>query len=120
MRTLKSTDLFSALRVVKAVGVKEEMKQFAAALSEGRISANTQRELGVELMLGLLANCGTEAAEEAFFAFLSGPTEIPVKDLKEMDLDVFADTIKDFVASIDLEHWKAFFASLADLMKKQS
>lgn len=120
MRQLKSTDLFAALRVVKAVGVKDEMKQFAAALSEGRVNAKTQREMGVELMLGLLANCGTEEAEMAFFSFLSGPIEVPVAELRDMDLDVFADKIKSFVASIDLEHWKAFFSSLADLMKKQS
>lgn len=120
MRQLKSTDLFAALRVVKAVGVKEEMKEFAQHLADGKISAKTQREIGVELMLGLLANCGTEEAETAFFKFLSGPLEITVADLRDMDLDVFADKIKEFVASVDVEHWKAFFSSLADLMKKQN
>lgn len=120
MRQLKSTDLFAALRVVKAVGVKEEMKQFAASLADGKITAKTQREIGVELMLGLLANCGTEEAEMAFFKFLSGPIEIPVAQLRDMDLDEFAEKIKEFISSIDMEHWKAFFASLADLMKKQS
>lgn len=119
MRALKSTDLFAALRVVKEIGVKDELKQFATALSDGRVSAKTQREIGAELIFGLLANCGTEGAEKAFFAFLSGPLEIPVQELREMDLDVFADKVKEFVASVDVEHWKAFFGSLADLMKKQ-
>lgn len=120
MRALKSTDLFAALRVVKEIGVKEELKQFAAAISDGRVSAKTQREIGAELIFGLLGNCGTERAESAFFAFLSGPLEIPVQELREMDLDLFMDNIKEFIASIDMEHWKAFFASLADLLKKQS
>ena len=35
MRQLKSTDLFAALRVVKEIGVKDEMKQFAQAVAEG-------------------------------------------------------------------------------------
>lgn len=119
MRALKSTDLFAALRVVKAVNVKEEMKSLAQTISEGRLNEKTQREIGSELIFALLANCGTEQAEKAFFAFLSGPMEIPVAELRDMDLDVFADKVKEFIASVDLEHWKAFFASLADLMKKQ-
>ena len=120
MRALKSRDLFAALRVVKAVGVKEELKQFAVAIADGRVSAETQQEIGVEFMIGLLANCGTEAAEKAFFEFLSGPLEIPSAELSDMDLDVFRDTIFEFVKSMDLESWKSFFHSLAELMKKQN
>lgn len=120
MRQLKSTDLFAALRVVKEIGVKEEMKQFAQAVAEGRMSAKTQREMGAELIFGLLANCGSEGAEKAFFSFLSGPLEKPVDELRDMDLDVFADTIKEFIASVDLERWRGFFSSLADLIKKQN
>ena len=118
MRTLKSTDLFAGLRVVKAIGVKEEMKEFAQALADGAVTAKTQREMGVELMLGILANCGDKAAETAFYEFLSAPMEIPVEELQEMDLIKFAEAIKDLVEYIDMEAWKAFFTSLADLMKK--
>ena len=118
MRQLKSTDLFAGLRVVKAIGVKEEMKEFAQALANGAVTAKTQREMGVELMLGILANCGDKAAETAFYEFLSAPMEIPVKELQEMDLIKFAEAIKDLVEYIDVEAWKAFFTSLAYLMKK--
>lgn len=120
MRQLKSTDLFAALRVVKEIGVKDELKRFAAEVSAGRLNAKTQREIGAELIFGILANCGTESAEKAFFAFLSGPTEIPIAELRDMDLDKFAELVKDLVGSIDLESWKAFFGSLADLLKKQN
>lgn len=118
MRTLKSTDLFAGLRVVKAIGVKEEMKEFAQALADGAVTAKTQREMGVELMLGILANCGDKAAEKAFYEFLSAPMEISVEELQEMDLIKFAEAIKELVEYIDMEAWKAFFTSLADLMKK--
>lgn len=120
MRALKSTDLFAALRVVKEIGVKEEMKQFAAAIADGRMSEKTQREIGAEMIFGLLANCGTESAEKAFFSFLSGPLEISVPELRDMDLEEFADKIKEFITSVDLEHWRSFFASLAELIKKQN
>lgn len=118
MRQLKSTDLFAALRVVKAIGVKDQMKEFAQSMAAGTVSAKTQREMGVELMLGILANCGDKAAETAFYEFLSAPMEIPVEELRDMDLLAFAEKIKEFIAFIDVEAWRAFFTSLGDLMKR--
>jgi len=119
MRNLKSTDLFAALRITKEIGVKQELKDFAAALASGKINAKTQREMGAELIFGLLGNCGTEAAERAFYDFLSGPLEISTQELREMDLLAFMEKIRDFVEYIDVEAWRAFFQSLASLMKSQ-
>lgn len=118
MRNLKSTDLFAALRVVKEIGIKEEMKEFAQALQKGSINAKTQREIGVELILGILGNAGSPSAEMAVFRFLSGPMEIPVEDLREMDLLEFGEKVSEFAGSIDIEAWKAFFTSLVGQMKK--
>ena len=132
MRQLKTTDLFAGLRMVKAVGIKEEMKQFAKALADGQIKADgkvvkkgavsekVQKELGVELMLGILANCGTEAAEKAFFEFVSGPLEVPVQELRDMELLVFAERIKELIGFIDVEGWKSFFTSLGELLKRMT
>ena len=131
MRQLKTTDLFAGLRVIKAVGVKEEMKQFAMSLANGQVKADgkvikkrepvseqAQRELGTELLLGILANCGTEAAETAFFEFVAGPLEIPVPELRDMELLKFAEKIRELVGFIDVEAWKSFFTSLGELLKK--
>ena len=119
MRQLKSTDLFMALRITKEIGVKQELKDFAAALASGKINAKTQREMGAELIFGLLGNCGTEAAETAFFDFLAGPLEISQAELRDMDLLDFMQKIRDFVEFIDVEAWRGFFQSLAGLMKSQ-
>lgn len=118
MRQFKSTDLFAALRIVKEIGVKQELKDFAAAMADGKISAKTQRELGAELLFGLLGNCGTKEAETAFFEFVSEPMEIPVAELRDMDLLEFMTKVREFVEFIDVEAWKSFFTSLADLIKK--
>lgn len=119
MRGLKSTDLFAALRVVKEIGIKDEMKRMAEALQGAKINKKTQTEVGMELIMSVVANCGTPSAEKAFFEFFSGVSEIPINELMEMDLDKFADTVKEFVLSVDLEHWKAFFTQLAGLIRKQ-
>lgn len=122
MRKLVSKDLFAALRVVKEVGVKDQLKEMADVITQAKESGEDlekkQRELGVELILGVLANCGTERAERAFFAFLEGPLEIPAEELREMDLLEFGELIKTFIESIDGEAWRSFFDSLSDLIRK--
>lgn len=119
MRTLKSKDLFAALRVVKEVGIKDEMRKMAELLKSGKITKKEQTEIGIEVMMQILANCGTESAETAFFEFLSSPMEISIEDLREMDLNIFAEKIKEFVQMVDIDHWKGFFTSLAELIRKQ-
>lgn len=127
MRTLISGDLFAALRLVREIGIKEEMRRFAALLGdrekndkEGKnISLEKlKEELGMELIFGILANCGTPAVEKAFYNFLEGPMEIQAEELREMDLLEFGHKVMEMVAMNDLEHWRAFFTSLAGLMKK--
>ena len=120
MRALKSRDLFMALRLVREIGIKDEMKRMADLLYSGKVNKKTQTEVGIELIMSILANCGTESAEKAFFDFLALPTEIPADELRDMDLETFADTIKQLVLSVDVEHWKAFFTQLAELIRKQT
>ena len=118
MRQLKSTDIFAALRVVKEIGIKEEMKDLAQAIQKGPVSEQKQREMGVELIMGILGNAGSQQAENAVFRFLSGPTEISVEELRDMDALDFVKKIGDLATSIDIEAWKAFFTSLVGQMKK--
>lgn len=116
MRKLKSTDLFAALRVVRAIGIKEEVVALATTLNAQK-GGKTQEEVGTELILGLLANCGEKGAENAFYEFLSGPTEIAPEELREMDLMAFANLVKELVVSVDIEAWKDFFHSLVAALK---
>lgn len=119
MRSLKTCDLFAALRVVKEVGIKDEMKRLALAVQGDKVSKMTQTEAGLELIMGVLANCGTESAEKAFYDFLSGVMEIPQEELKNMDLEVFSKKVIELVETIDLDHWKGFFLSLVRLTERQ-
>lgn len=116
MRKLKSTDLFAALRVVKAIGVKDEIVALADSL-KNRTDKKTQEEIGTALVLGVLSNCGTKEAEDAFYAFFAPPTEKTEDELRDMDLLDFAELVKGFVITTDLEAWKRFFKSLAGVLK---
>lgn len=116
MRTLKTEDLFNALRVVKAIGVKDEIVELATALN-GK-TKQSQEEIGAKLLLGVLANCGDDAAEAAFYKFISGPTEKTPDELKNMELMDFAVLLREMIAFIDLEAWRGFFQSLKGILKK--
>lgn len=122
MRTLKSKDLFAALRVVKEIDVKEEVLRISSALMDGSIDSvdtdELKKEVGLELMLGILGNCGTEKAEKAVFDFLAGPLEKPAPDLRETDLLELMEMIKKMIEMNDGEKWKAFFTSLSALIRK--
>ena len=75
--------------------------------------------MGLELVMNILANCGTEAAEKAFFAFLASPMETDPEELREMDLEEFAEKIRELIETVDVDHWRGFFHSLAELIRKQ-
>ena len=116
MRNLNGHDVFMALRVLKKVGVKDELLNLAQWMRDGR--EESQEKVGARLVFSVLANAGDEEAEKAFFDLLAGPLEKPAKNLAEMDLLDLADEIDSFVKSVDKERWKSFFRSLLGALKK--
>lgn len=110
MRNLNGHDVFAALKVLKMVGVKDELIQLATKKED-------QRQMGARLIFGLLANCGTEEAEKAFFEFLGGPLEKKPEDLKQMDLMDLCDDVQEYIETIDKERWRSFFTSLVGALK---
>lgn len=109
MRKLITHDAFMAFRVLHEVGIKDELVSMANAIRNRGETEKSQEEIGLELIMGVLANAGTERAERAVYAFLEGPLEIPGVELEQMDLLEFMGLIRDFVGSMDLEEWRDFF-----------
>jgi hypothetical protein len=119
MRKLIAHDVFLAFRLLKEVGIKEEMVGMVEKIRNGDLEdKKTQAEVGAELIFGVLAKAGTEASEDAFFAFLEGPLEMPAEELKNMDLFELSGLISEFIQSMNLEEWKAFFQPLVKILAK--
>ena len=121
MRKLITHDAFMAFRVLNEIGVKEEMAAMANALRERgktKFDQKAQEEIGIELIMGLLGKAGSEGAEKAVYAFLSGPMEIPAEDLRNMDLLEFMGKLKEFVTFMNLEEWRVFFQSVGKILGK--
>lgn len=116
MRNLNGHDVFMALRVLKKIGVKDELMELAQNMRDGKVES--QEKVGARLIFGVLANAGDEEAERAFFEFLAGPLETPAKELEEMDLLDLGDVIDKYISEMDRERWSAFFRSLAASLKR--
>ena len=115
MRKLKGTDVFAALRVVNLAGVREEVVRMTNVSKDGQVKLNAQ-EIGVEVILNIIAHAASKEAEQAIFEFLGGPLEATPEELADRDLDAL---IEDIKAAVELNKGVLgpFFKSLAGLMK---
>ena len=117
MRKLNGHDVFMALRVLKKIEIKEELVELAKAIND-KDNTLTQTTLGAKLILSVLANCGDEAAEKAFFEFLAGPLESTADILATTDLSELFTMTEELIQAIDVEEWKAFFTSVVKMLRK--
>lgn len=111
MRELKTKDIFAFCRVVKVIGIKEELKNVC-------MKANNMQDIyesGFEIMYGLFDKATEEKAEKALYDFFAGIFEEPAEDLAESDPVEF---IEKLMQAAEPEKWKAFFSQVASLIAK--
>lgn len=114
-RKLRTSDLFSAMRMINKTGIRDEVVRLA---NDANKKAFNEREAGVELVLNVIANCGDEGAEKAIYAFLSGVLEHTPAELAEMELDEFTSELIEAI-EINREILVDFFKQAAALAKKR-
>lgn len=109
MRSLKTKDLFSAVRLIKEIGVREEIKK--VALEKGEKDANT---VGFDLLFSIIEKATEKNTEQKLYEFLSGPFECEAKDVEEMDL---LELLENITQVADINKWKDFLSKAAQLIK---
>lgn len=114
MRALQTHDVFKAVKIVNALGVRDEVKKIALSL-EGKKKIN-EREIGVEFILNILGSAGDEKVENLIYDLLGGILEIDPEEIKTMDPLKLIENIKALSAVIDVENWKSFFHYVASMM----
>ena len=115
MRELKTSDVFSAMRVIKAAGVKDEIKRIALEINEKK--EVNQREIGAELILSVIEGLSEKKAENMMYEFLAGPLEMDAARIGELTITELIEKIKDLGKLESPEGWASFFKSLAALIK---
>ena len=104
MRKLQSTDFFTFTRIIKKMGIREELKKIAKYVAsvkpdEKEVAIN---EMQIELIMIFVENIAN--AEVEVFKFVSDISEKSVEDLKDSVL--FIESLKGILES---ESIKSFF-----------
>lgn len=114
MRSLRSSDIFSACRLLSAIGFRDEFKKIAENATN--IKDLTQFDVGYDLIFGLVEKATTSKAEKEWYSFFANIFEVSVDEVKNMNPCDFLDKV---IEVADVEQWKAFFMRVASLMKQK-
>ena len=120
MRKLQTHDVFMALKLIRAAGVKDEVSRIVnfIEIKEKEGKRVSIRDVGVEFILGVMEKLTGTESENAFYELLAGPLEIEAEEIRTMDPLDLIDKVKDLQEVIDGERLKRFFKSVAGLMEK--
>lgn len=112
MRKLQTRDVFSAARLIRQLGLKEDFKKM---LEINNDSGKSPEEVGSEIVFLMLEKAAEKDCEDALYNFLAGPLEKTAGEVAEMALFALVDDVKKCA---DIENWKVFFGHVSALATK--
>ena len=120
MRKLQTHDVFMALKLVKAAGVKDEVSRIyqIVEVKEKEGKKLNIKDVGIEFVLGLMEKLAGTESENAFYELLAGPLEKEAEEIKTMEPLDLIDEVEKLKEVIDGERFKRFFKSVAGLAEK--
>lgn len=110
MRKLKTTDLFAFARMMKAIGIKDEVRDIAQKSD----TAAQAWDKGFELLYHAFDLATEKEGEKHVYEFLAGPFETTAEEIADLPLPEFFDKCRELAQENDLP---AFFRSAGDLMR---
>lgn len=113
MRSLQTTDIFAACRMLSKIGVREEIREVALKAEESK-TKKIRVDMGFDLMFGILEKATQEKAENEIYQFLSGIFECDPEEIRVMDPFVLFEKLGEVA---DFEKWKSFFKLAVGSMK---
>ena len=102
MRKLNTSDIFQLTRLIKQIGLKEEIKEVASKSSE---MLEDPMSLGFELIFTLIEKFSEKQSEKALYEFLAGPLEITAAEVEKMELFELIEQLKEVA---DIAKWASF------------
>lgn len=106
MRKLETADIFTACRCLKAIGLKEKVRERAQA-------ANDTTDMwgsGFDFLWDIFDAATESGGEAQVYEFLSGPFEIAPDEIREMPPAVLFDSLKTLAEENDLLRFFNFAA----------
>ena len=103
MRSLKTSDLFSFARVIKASGVREELTDYIQRLSK---QDNTDvSKIGFNTMLMIMEALSEKKAEKAIYEALAPVFEMTVVQIQDLPPKDMFDLLKQMAEENDLANF---------------
>ncbi len=129
MRKLKTGEIFKAVRIIKQLNLKDSIKELAPSFEliakakaieddteKGKLTTSIGFNIS-DVIFNVICECGDEKAEAYIYDFLSGPFEMETNEVKELDIDVLIENIKEMAQINDFE---TFFNSVLALIPKSN
>lgn len=123
-RKLNSTDLFLMMKIIGKIGINEftacfdgETMNRMLAMAKGEADKDTVSIVGLSVMLDIAGViCGNlPKCEAEIYQMLSNTSDLPVEEIRGMDMVVFAEMVIDFIKK---DEFKDFIKVASKLFKK--
>ena len=102
MRKLQSTDFFTFTKIIKKMGIREELKRLSKNVADTKDKETATNEMQIEIIMIFVENISN--AEKEVYKFISDISEKSIEELK--DLKIFMDSIQEIFADDSI---KSFF-----------
>lgn len=112
MRLFTTADVFAVARVIRASGIREELR---AIISKSVESDAPTQEIGIDGMLTVLEVFAEKKAEAAIYEVLAGPMEMTAKEVADMPLADLFDALKKMA---EMNDFKRFFGYVSGVVGK--
>lgn len=110
MRKLNFGDSFKLSRLVKSLGIKEELNEIYKNLPKDEGGSINMTEVGIQILYTVFDKATERATELEIYKFLGGPLEIEPEEVEKLELTDLAEKIVDIA---DIEVWKSFLKKAA-------
>ena len=115
MRSLQTSDIFAACRILSKIGVREEIREVAMKAEESK-TKKVQIDMGFDLLFGIIEKATQENAEKEIYKFIADLFECDPEEVRVMNP---VKMLKQLEEVANFEEWKDFFGYVARLMRKK-
>lgn len=112
MRSLITSDVFAAVRIIRASGMRGELKQLIRRALE---SDSPAESVGIEGFLVIAEAMAEKKSEDAIYEFLAGPFEITPGEVAALPVDKLLEKLTELLKGCNL---KSFFKSVSGILGK--
>lgn len=112
MRKLNTSDVFALARVIRASGIRDELRPLIRRASESNAPVE---DVGIDGFMTIMEALAERKAENAIYEALSGPFEVSAEDIANMPLPQMVEKLSALAQENEL---KSFFGYVSGILGK--